>query len=58
MRPPEMTIEPLTAAHVADAVALLEQARWPHRREEWALVLDVCEGFVALEAGRFLARRS
>ena len=38
--------------HLDAAVELSRQAGWPHRRQDWALVLSLSKGFVALENGR------
>lgn len=38
--------------HLDAAVELSRQAGWPHRKEDWALVLSISNGFVALENGR------
>jgi predicted N-acetyltransferase YhbS len=38
--------------HLDAAVELSRQAGWPHRKEDWALVLSLSKGFVALENGR------
>lgn len=35
--------------HLDGAVALSREAGWPHRREDWAMVLTLSEGFVALQ---------
>jgi GNAT superfamily N-acetyltransferase len=39
-------------SHIPDAVRLSQQARWPHRAEDWALTSSVSRGFVALCRGR------
>jgi len=38
--------------HLDGALALSRQAGWPHRREDWAMVLSLSIGVVALEDGR------
>lgn len=38
--------------HLDAAVELSRQAGWPHRKEDWALVLSLSKGFVAVENGR------
>lgn len=48
----EITIDAFMPGHLAEALALSQQARWPHRREDWALLLGISKGWVALEAGR------
>ncbi len=37
--------------HLADAVALSQQAHWPHRLEDWALALSLSRGLVAVTGG-------
>ena len=39
-------------AHLDGALALSIEAGWPHRREDWALVLSLGRGFVALDGAR------
>ncbi len=36
-------------SHLDGAVLLSREAGWPHRREDWALVLSLSQGFVALQ---------
>lgn len=38
--------------HIDGAFLLSQQAQWPHRREDWAFVLSLSKGFVAIEDGR------
>ncbi|MDS7594708.1 GNAT family N-acetyltransferase [Agrobacterium tumefaciens] len=40
--------------HLDGAVELSRQAGWPHRKQDWALVLSLSKGFVALENGRIV----
>lgn len=47
-----ITLETMTQDHLDGAVALSQQAGWPHRREDWAFVLTLSNGVVALEDGR------
>jgi GNAT superfamily N-acetyltransferase len=35
--------------HIEGAVALSRQAKWPHRPEDWRLVLDLSSGAVAID---------
>jgi GNAT superfamily N-acetyltransferase len=42
-------IETFTADHLAQAVMLSQQARWPHRREDWELLLGISHGWVTLD---------
>ncbi|WP_281037843.1 MULTISPECIES: GNAT family N-acetyltransferase [unclassified Rhizobium] len=45
-------IQSFRPEHLDAAVELSRQAGWPHRKEDWALVLSLSKGFVALENGR------
>lgn len=47
-----ITFETMTQDHLDGAVVLSQQAGWPHRREDWAFVLALSNGVVALEDGR------
>lgn len=38
--------------HIEGAIALSRQAGWPHRLEDWQMVLAVSSGVVAVEEGR------
>ncbi|CUA87587.1 Acetyltransferase (GNAT) domain [Chelatococcus sambhunathii] len=38
-------------SHLDGAHVLSREANWPHRREDWAMVLSLSRGFVALEDG-------
>lgn len=38
--------------HLDGAMLLSRQAGWPHRREDWAMVLALSAGFVALEGDK------
>ncbi|MEJ5083569.1 MULTISPECIES: GNAT family N-acetyltransferase [unclassified Ochrobactrum] len=46
-----ITLETMTQDHLDGAVALSQQACWPHRREDWAFVLALSNGVVAIEDG-------
>lgn len=48
----DITIDRFTPDHIAEALKLSQDARWPHRAEDWALLRGISEGFVALEGGR------
>jgi len=48
----QITLETMTPDHLDGAVALSQQAGWPHRREDWAFVLALSNGVVALKDGR------
>ncbi len=45
-------IQPFQADHLDAAVELSRQAGWPHRKEDWAMVLSISKGFVAVDDGR------
>lgn len=47
----QITLETMTADHLDGAVVLSRQAGWPHRRDDWALVLALSKGVVALKEG-------
>ncbi|MHC1551328.1 GNAT family N-acetyltransferase [Phyllobacterium sp. K27] len=51
MTAPHIILRPMTQNHLDDAVALSVQAGWPHRREDWVLMLALSNGVVALEDG-------
>ncbi|PWC90057.1 GNAT family acetyltransferase [Azospirillum sp. TSH100] len=36
--------------HLKDALALSQQAQWPHRLEDWSLTLSLSQGLVAVDA--------
>jgi predicted N-acetyltransferase YhbS len=48
----EVTIRPMTAADVPDAQALTASFKWPHRREDWALMQALGDGLVAEREGK------
>jgi predicted N-acetyltransferase YhbS len=37
--------------HLDGALRLSREAGWPHRREDWAMVLSLSQGFAALQGG-------
>ena len=39
-------------SHLDEAVLLSREAGWPHRREDWAMLLALSEGFVATHGGK------
>jgi len=45
----------LTHDHLDGALALSRAAAWPHRREDWAMLLDLGCGFVVLDGDRVVA---
>lgn len=48
---PEIIIAPFAAEHIAGALRLSQEADWPHRAQDWQMVLSVSEGVVALADG-------
>ena len=46
-----ITFEAFTAAHLDGALRLSREAVWPHRREDWHLLLRLGRGVVALSRG-------
>jgi GNAT superfamily N-acetyltransferase len=51
----QISLEAMETEHLDGAVLLSRAAGWPHRREDWELVLSVSEGIVALHDGRVVA---
>jgi ribosomal protein S18 acetylase RimI-like enzyme len=47
----DFQIKPFTNQHLGDAVRLSQQNNWPHRKDDWALMLSVSQGVVAMCAG-------
>ncbi len=50
--PSHVDIVKFSADHLEGALTLSRQAGWPHRLEDWAMVLSLSVGFVAIEYGR------
>jgi hypothetical protein len=48
------TLEALTPAHLDGAVALSRAEGWPHRPEDWALILGLGRGIAALDGDRVI----
>jgi GNAT superfamily N-acetyltransferase len=46
--------DPLTPAHLDGAVALSRAEGWPHRPEDWALILGLSRGIAALDGDRLV----
>jgi GNAT superfamily N-acetyltransferase len=46
--------DPLTPAHLDGAVALSHAEGWPHRLEDWALILGLSRGIAALDGDRLV----
>ncbi|TQS70770.1 GNAT family N-acetyltransferase [Rhodobacteraceae bacterium] len=46
---PDIQIVPFEADHIAGALRLSQAANWPHRAEDWALMLSVSRGYVAMQ---------
>jgi GNAT superfamily N-acetyltransferase len=51
----QISLEAMGTEHLDGAVHLSQEAGWPHRREDWELVLSVSEGIVALQDSRVVA---
>lgn len=43
---------PFLPTHLEGALALSRQAVWPHRLEDWRLMLELSQGVVAIEGGQ------
>jgi predicted N-acetyltransferase YhbS len=52
MHATQIELVEFTSDHLDGALALSRQAKWPHRREDWAMVLGLSTGVVALEGDR------
>lgn len=52
MQASQIELVPFSPEHLDGALALSRQAGWPHSREDWAMVLSLSTGIVALEDGR------
>ena len=50
-----LTFLPFGPDHLPGALRLSRAAGWPHRAEDWALVLSLSQGLVALEGQRVVA---
>jgi predicted N-acetyltransferase YhbS len=50
----ETTIRAMIAADVPDAQALTASFKWPHRREDWALMQALGQGLVAEQQGKLV----
>lgn len=51
---PSYDYRPMTADDVEAAHQLSVQLKWPHRREDWAMLQRVSQGFVAEDQGRLI----
>lgn len=51
---PFIVLERFEQHHLDGAVALSQQAKWPHRRKDWELVLAVSQGAVATNGSQVL----
>ena len=49
-----VSIVPMEAAHLAEAHALSIAVKWPHRLEDWAFMLSLGRGAVALDGDRVI----
>jgi ribosomal protein S18 acetylase RimI-like enzyme len=52
MQTDQIAFAAFTPDHLDGAVLLSRAAGWPHRREDWAMVLELSTGFVALDGDR------
>ena len=50
-----LTFAAMQPEHLPGAVRLSADAGWPHREEDWRLVLDISHGFVAVQEGEVVA---
>ncbi len=49
-----VTFEAFTSAHLDAGVALSRAEHWPHRRDDWAMVLKLSRGVAAMAGGRLV----
>ncbi|MDB6177658.1 GNAT family N-acetyltransferase [Paracoccus sp. Z330] len=47
-----LTIVPFEPAHLPEALTLSQAENWPHRGEDWRMILSLSRGVVALDEGR------
>ena len=50
-----LTFATMQPEHLPGAVRLSADAGWPHREEDWRLILDISHGFVAVQEGQVVA---
>ena len=50
-----LTFATMQPEHLPGAVRLSADAGWPHREEDWRLILDISHGFVAVQEGEVVA---
>jgi predicted N-acetyltransferase YhbS len=50
MRTDEVDLVMFGPEHINGAMSLSRQARWPHRREDWQMMLELSDGTVVLDA--------
>ncbi|NTJ10697.1 GNAT family N-acetyltransferase [Rhizobium lusitanum] len=55
MQASAIDVRPLDQSHLPSALALSRQARWPHRLEEWQMLLELSSGLVAIENEKVVA---
>lgn len=48
-------IMPFTSDHISGALGLSQAAGWPHRAEDWAMLLSVSKGMVAMDGDQIVA---
>lgn len=50
-----LTILPMAAAHLPGALRLSQAEKWPHRIEDWSLILNLSKGLVAIDNDEIVA---
>ncbi len=50
-----LTLSAFEPAHLAGALGLSRAAAWPHRLEDWAMLLSISKGVVVLDGETVLA---
>ena len=55
MQASAIDVRPLDHSHLQSALALSRQAGWPHRLEEWQILLELSNGLVAIENEKVVA---
>ena len=50
-----LTFAAMQPEHLPGALRLSADAGWPHREEDWRLILDISHGFVAVQEGEVVA---
>ncbi|MCY1666769.1 GNAT family N-acetyltransferase [Rhizobium sp. SL86] len=50
-----LTIQPMVAEHLPGALRLSQAEKWPHRIEDWTLILNLSKGVVAIDNDEVVA---